>query len=227
MITKLIEHLPHFYQESEFVKELQGAYTKELDNIKELSEKLLDQMFVETSDISLDYWEKMLCIKKTKDNNEDRRIAILEKIRSKRTTTIKIIEDLAFIHTKLPAIIEVKHSKYYYVVRFVTFVGYPKGIENLARAIEKINPAHLGVRWYFTFNRHIDFKGSSEFPKHYEYENSTHNTLFNFTHEQLEDINDIAGKVTKPMTHREMSQWRHRQLRCEDIFNKNINERGV
>ena len=92
----LIEMLPSFYHNSDFVKAYMSSQSVEHSFIKESIDDLVNNLYVDTATWGLDYFEEELGLKTDKSKTyEERRERIKAKKIGNGTTTIKMIKDTA------------------------------------------------------------------------------------------------------------------------------------
>ena len=92
----LIDMLPSFYHNSDFVKAYMSSQTVEHSFIKESIKDLVNNLYVNTATWGLDYFEEKLGLQTDKSKTyEERRERIKTKKRGNGTTTIKMLKDTA------------------------------------------------------------------------------------------------------------------------------------
>lgn len=141
-MINLLEHLQTSLHSDSLVNSLQGSYSKVLSEYEMQIDILLNQMFIETSTISLDFWERMLQINNFSDDLEERRSVILRKIRSRRTTTIEALKDYIKLYLKCEVDIE-KYYHEYYVIINITEYNSGLNIFQINNVIKEVIPAHI------------------------------------------------------------------------------------
>lgn len=176
----LINQLPSFY-DNPVTKPIQDSLSIEANVLKEEIENTFNQLFVESATFGLDYWEKMLGIGKNNFDYQTRRENIKAKMRSRGTTTLEVIKNIAEAYSYGEVEIEVDHSNYFFWIVFVGSIGVPAAFEQLHETINEIKPCHLGHDYKFTYNNHNDL---AKF---------THEELSKFTHEELRTSPEIRG----------------------------------
>lgn len=175
--------LPSFY-ENNIVRPIQQALDTEANILKSEVDNLFNQMFVDDATFGLDYWEKMLGIKKNNLDIQTRRENIKAKMRSTTTTTIQAIKNICEAYSNGEVDIKVFHSEYRFEIHFVGSVGIPPAFDELDKTIEKIKPCHLAHSYKFTYTNHKDL------------EKYTHEQLERYTHDE---IRNGALKGVQPM----------------------------
>ena len=178
----LINKLPSFY-ENDIVKPIQNALGVEADSINNTVEDTLNQFFVSNATYGLDNWEKMLGISKNNFDIQTRRENIKAKIRSRGTSTERMIKNICEAYSNGIVEIIVNHADYSFVIKFVGSIGIPQAFAELDKTIEEIKPCHLAHSYEFTYNAHSKL---SKF---------THEELSRFTHEQLRSSQTLENEV--------------------------------
>ena len=149
--------------------------------LNECIEDTRNQFFVESATWGLDKWESMLGISKNNNDIQTRRENIKAKMRSRGTTSIKVIKNICEAYSNGIVEIIVNYSDYSFVIDFVGSIGAPKAFAELDKTIEEIKPCHLAHSYKFNYNTHADL---SKF---------THEQLANYTHEELRNSPELRG----------------------------------
>lgn len=178
----LIDMLPSFYHNSDFVKAYMSSQSVEHSFIKESIEDLVNNLYVNTATWGLDYFEEKLGLQTDKSKSyEERRERIKAKKIGTGTTTVKMIKDTALAFECGEVEITEIYNDYMFKLKFVSQKGMPKNIEDFKDAIDEIKPAHLAYILEFMFNTHKDL---SVF---------THSELSKYTHEELRISENLRG----------------------------------
>lgn len=122
---KLIDKLPYFYGNG-YTRPIIEAEQIEADTLVEEIADTLKQCFVSTATWGLDYWEDMLFIPRNISKSYDeRRSIIYSRIRTIRTTTVKVIQELAsaFFNTENVIVTE-ENENYIFHIEFEN--SYPE-----------------------------------------------------------------------------------------------------
>lgn len=173
----LIDMLPSFYYNSDFVKAYMSSQTVEYDFIKESIEDLVNNLYVNTATWGLDYLEEELGLETDKSKSyEERRERIKAKKRGNGTTTIKMLKDTALAFECGEVEVTEMYNDYIFKLKFVSQKGRPKNLDDFKNAIDEIKPAHLAYILEFMFNTHQQLK-----PK-------THQELSSFTHQEIREV---------------------------------------
>lgn len=173
----LIEMLPSFYHNSDFVKAYMSSQSIEHNFIKESIDDLINNLYVNTATWGLDYFEEKLGLQTDKSKSyEERRECIKAKKRGNGTTTIKMIKDTALAFDCGEIDITEMYGDYMFKIKFTSQKGRPKNLDDFKGTIDEIKPAHLGYILEFIFNIHQ------------ELENKTHQYLSQFAHSQIREV---------------------------------------
>ena len=173
----LIDMLPSFYHNSDFVKAYMSSQNIEHNFIKESIEDLVNNLYVNTATWGLDYFEEELGLQTDKTKSyEERRERIKAKKRGNGTTTIKMLKDTALAFECGEIDITEMYADYMFKIKFISEKGRPKNLDDFKNAIDEIKPAHLAYILEFMFNTHQQLK-----PK-------THQELSPFTHQEIREV---------------------------------------
>jgi len=173
----LIDMLPSFYHDSDFVKSYMSSQSIEHNFIKESIDDLVNNLYVDTATWGLDYFEEELGLKTDKAKTyEERRERIKAKKIGNGTTTIKMIKDTALAFECGDIEVTEMYEDYMFKLKFVSQKGVPKNLEDFKSSIEEIKPAHLGYILEFMFNTHQELK------------TKTHEYLSQFTHQEIREV---------------------------------------
>ena len=173
----LIDMLPSFYHDSDFVKSYMSSQSIEHNFIKESIDDLVNNLYVDTATWGLDYFEEELGLKTDKSKSyEERRERIKAKKRGNGTTTIKMLKDTALAFECGEVEVTEMYNDYMFKLKKKKKKGMPKNIEDFKDAIDEIKPAHLAYILEFMFNTHQQLK-----PK-------THQELSQFTHQEIREV---------------------------------------
>lgn len=148
----LLKKLPGFYRESDYVKGLQGALEKERKVFEDAVKKLINDLFVISSE-TISLWESLVGIKSNETIAlEYRRSNVLAKMRGKGTTTVGLIKNVAESYSNGKVEVIEDNANYKFTVKFVGTLGIPPNIDDLKAAINDVKPAHLVVEYELTYN---------------------------------------------------------------------------
>ena len=171
----LINLMPKYYHVIREILELQYAIYLELKEMDELSSDIFEQFFIQTATWSLPLWEREFGLTPgdTISNYEERREALIAKIRSSGTTTIAKLEEVGESFTNGGVKVTEENPNYHFIVEFTSVIGLPRNLDDFEEAINRIKPAHLGWEFEFRYRTHAELRAY------------THGQLRQFTHDQL------------------------------------------
>ena len=173
----LIDKLPSFYHNSDFVKAYMSSQSVEHNFLKESIEDLVNNLYVNTATWGLDYFEEELGLKTDKSKTyEERREGIEAEKRGNGTTTIKMLKDTALAFECGEIDITEMYADYMFKIKFISQKGRPKNLEDFKSAIDEIKPAHLAYILEFMYNSHQELKIK------------THEYLSQFTHQEIREV---------------------------------------
>lgn len=148
----LIDKLPSFYKQSDSVIDIQGSLEKERCILEENIKKLINDLFVITSE-NIERWEKLVGIKSDVSKTlEFRKTNVIARIRGKGTTTVDLIKNVSISYSNGEVDVIEDNENYKFIVKFVGQKGVPTNLDDLKNAIDEIKPAHLEVEYQFTYN---------------------------------------------------------------------------
>lgn len=151
-MTDLSAKYPTFWQSSDQTMAIWNALGKEIDQMQENFADLVLQCDVNQATWGLDLWEERVGLTSNADKSyDDRRSAILAKLRGTGTVTVAMIQNLAesFSYGTAEIIEDVRN--YHFDIRFISTVGTPPNMADLTAAIEEVKPAHLTYAFIYNF----------------------------------------------------------------------------
>lgn len=153
-MAELFEHLPRYYKDSVYLKDISGAIDKEDQRFLNSISELKLQFIVNTSTYALEKYEEEynLPINPGGLTIEGRRSRIMAKMRSAGTVTKQLIKTVVESWSGGEVEIIEDFNNYTFEIKFVSDIGIPSNIEDVYKSIEEIKPAHLGVTYTFKYN---------------------------------------------------------------------------
>lgn len=204
---KLHEYIPEItYSHEKHVVDFQNAIQLPFDDLQQVYDDFLKQLSPTTATWGLAYYEKEYGVRaKYKESIEERRSALLAKMRGVGTTTKEMVENVAnsFYQGEVEVVEET--DEYLVIINFVSEIGIPPNIESLKAVLKEIIPAHLNIEYVILYNTH-DFL--SQF---------TNDQLSQFTHQELrvKKFGFNSYNLLKKYTHKDIGKYRHKQLMME------------
>lgn len=151
-MTGLIDKLPERYQKSLEIRDIENAVDIWSKKLREDYEDLIQNLNISTAESMLPLWEKMYGINDAQKSKEERRSAIMAKMRGQGTTTVSMIKSVAESFSGGTVEIVEDNENYKFQVRFTGQNGIPPNMSDLKKAIQEIKPAHLAVEFVYTYN---------------------------------------------------------------------------
>lgn len=150
--ANLIENLPSFYHNSDFVKAFMESNSIEVDTLKAYMNDLIKNLYVKTATWGLDLFEEELGLVTDKSiSYEERRERILAKKRGNGTTTKAMIKNTAEAFSGGEVEVIENFNDYSFMVKFVGVEGIPRNLALFKNMLEEIKPAHLSYELAFTY----------------------------------------------------------------------------
>jgi len=157
--VKLKKYLPSFIGNSKIFSKIYEIEQSEIDDYNNLIEDLVNQCFVEKATWGLSLWEDFLDIKANLSSPEDfRRSAIKAKLRGQGVVTVDLIKNVSESFSNGDVEITENIEPYTFEIKFVGTRGIPPNLEGLKKAIEDIKPAHLSIKYKFTYMTWDEFE---------------------------------------------------------------------
>lgn len=148
----LLNKLPNFYKQADSIVDIQGSLEKERNILEENIKKLINDLFVITSE-NIERWEKLVGIKPDVSKAlEFRKSNVIARIRGKGTTTVDLIRNVSISYSNGEVDVIEDNENYKFIVKFVGQKGIPLNLDDLKKAIDEIKPAHLEVEYQFVYN---------------------------------------------------------------------------
>lgn len=205
MSRLLIDHMPNYYNNSKFIKNVDVSISGELEKASNYVNDTLNNFFWGSiNEIGIARWEKELGISIAENYDLDLRISrVIAKLRGNGTTTKNVIKNIIkawngcnvevyelsphflmqkYTHQELTSRTygDLKGEDYEVKIVFVDTVGIPKNMDDVKNAINEVIPAHLNVRYVFSYKSYGDLK------------TYTHMQLSSYTHENIRN-NKMEG----------------------------------
>lgn len=149
----MLNYLPWYEQKSIVFQKLLEAYDKEFREIELNLEILLRNLFIQTAIEGLDIHEKDLGIRNSKNiiNEKQRREQIYSRYRASfDQTTEATIKKVASAYSNGDVEISTTDTEGIFEMKFIS-KGIPDNMKALNEAIEIIIPAHLGVKYVYSY----------------------------------------------------------------------------
>ena len=148
----MLEEMPGYYRKSKVMNDLIHSIENEFERLKSETTLTENQFFVILSDRGIkSHEEDVGLVPDTSADIETRRSRVLSKLRGTGTVTKTMMKNVAasFVNGDIE-IIEYP-SEYCFAVKFTSKTGVPYNIVDIQAMIEEIKPAHLAVKYIFTY----------------------------------------------------------------------------
>ena len=148
----MLEKMPGYYRKSKVMNDLIHSIENEFERLKQETILTENQFFVILSDRDIkSHEEDVGLVPDTSADIEARRSRVLSKLRGTGTVTKTMMKNVAasFVNGDIE-IIEYP-SEYCFAVKFTSKTGVPYNIADIQAMIEEIKPAHLAVKYIFTY----------------------------------------------------------------------------
>lgn len=158
--TEMLKYLPLYERKSTVINEVLNAHDREFRNTEQGLEVVERNIFVDTAVESLPLFERDLGIKtEPKLNYAQRREQISSRNRAAfDQTTEDTIKSVASAYGNGEVEVNKTNTVGLFEIKFVG-LGIPNNLEGLKKALDIIIPAHLGIKYTFTFSPWESVKG--------------------------------------------------------------------
>lgn len=150
-MSKFMDMLPFLYHNSDYIESIQNSLEDETYIYKEEFNDFINNLFIESSAWSLEFWEKFLNVKSVSKDIETRRNVIKNKLKFRNITNKEAILELCskygFGQVEIKE--EFEEGKIY--IRFISKEGEPQNLKDLIRQLDLIMPSHISYDFYFTY----------------------------------------------------------------------------
>lgn len=144
------DYLPRYYDEIREAAAIIRTEANEITRIKANLNRVFDQFFVNSSDVTLDRWENLLGIKNTDGKSvEARRQLINARLRGAGTTTPGVLASVvsSFYEAEFNEITSENRVE----IKLTGIRGEPDNIVDIRDAINDIIPAHIEPTFIFSY----------------------------------------------------------------------------
>lgn len=155
---------PTEWQKDDIQQYIYKKMEMRLNWIESIFQNIVDNVYIETMDeYGIKRLEKILKI--IPDINatlEDRRAKLLSILRGLGVTNVLKIKTIAKSFRNGDVEIVPHYDENYYIIKFVGEKGIPPRLQDLYDSIDLVNPAHLGVKYQFNYERWGELYGNSD-----------------------------------------------------------------
>ena len=155
---------PTEWQEDDVQQYIYKKMEMRLNWIESIFQNIVDNVYIETMDEDgIKRLEKILKIIPDIDATlEDRRAKLLSILRGLGVTNVLKIKTIAKSFRNGDVEIIPHYDENYYIIKFVGEKGIPPRLQDLYDSINLVNPAHLGVKYQFNYERWGELYGNSD-----------------------------------------------------------------
>ena len=150
-MSKLMNMLPFLYQNSEYIKSIQNAFENEKTILENEIINFYDNLFVESSSWSLEWWEKFLDVKSVSKDIETRKSVIKNKLKFRGVTNKDVILELCSQYGFGQVEISEDFTNGKFTIRFISKEGEPENLRDLINQLDLIIPSHISYDFHFTY----------------------------------------------------------------------------
>lgn len=149
----MLDNLPEIMRESQYVRDVYDGFEVLREVVENAHADMEGSLFVSTaSGTGLALWEDELGIDTAEDATvDDRRSAILAKLRGQGTCTPEMVRAMAASFSGGEVEITENAAEYAIEVKFVGTIGIPPNMDDFKAAIEAVKPAHIAYTLAYVF----------------------------------------------------------------------------
>ncbi|WP_019420200.1 YmfQ family protein [Paenibacillus sp. OSY-SE] len=149
---EMFSYLPVYYETSRVLRADMNAKGAEMDLLVRTLSETLEQFFVRSATWGLDRWEMELGIPTELTKPIKQRRAVVEsKLRGAGKFSGRLVKNVAEAYDGGTVDIAFQPSVWSFTVKFIDTLGVPPNLDDLKSIIEEIKPAHLAVKYEFSY----------------------------------------------------------------------------
>jgi len=153
---------PPYYKHSKVMNSIYNVLDQEMERLSGEASLTENQFFVLLADKSLPEHEKDVGLSASNADTQSRRSNILSKLRGSGTTNINALKNIVASYEGGEIEVVEYVSEYAFAIKFVSKKGVPVNLDDIKKVVEDIKPAHLEVRYIFTYRLWQDVKSTIE-----------------------------------------------------------------
>ena len=144
--------LPKLVTDITAIRDLLMAEDIELTKAEEVLDKLVRNSYLHSivDEETVAIYERIFGIK-TFGDLETRRSMLIAKLRGAGATTKELVKNVAESFTYGEVAVIQEYEQYTVRIKFISEKGVPKNLEALRHSLREIIPAHLDIRFEFTY----------------------------------------------------------------------------
>lgn len=150
-MSGLMNMLPFLYQNSKYIRDVQNSLESERDILEKEFINFYDNLFVESSSWSLEWWEKFLDVRSVSKDIETRKSVIKNKLKFRGVTNKDVILELCSQYGFGQVEISEDFANGKFTIRFISKEGEPDNLKDLINQLDLIIPSHISYDFHFTY----------------------------------------------------------------------------
>ncbi len=150
-MSRLMNMLPFLYQNSKYIRDVQNSLESERDILEKEFINFYDNLFVESSSWSLEWWEKFLDVRSVSKYIETRKSVIKNKLKFRGVTNKDVIMQLCSQYGFGQVEISEDFVNGKFTIRFISKEGEPDNLRDLINQLDLIVPSHISYDFHFTY----------------------------------------------------------------------------
>lgn len=150
-MSRLMNMLPFLYQNSKYIRDVQNSLESERDILEKEFIDFYDNLFIESSSWSLDWWEKFLDVRSVSKDIDTRKSVIKNKLKFRGVTNKDVILELCSQYGFGQVEISEDFTNGKFTIRFISKEGEPDNVRDLINQLDLIIPSHISYDFHFTY----------------------------------------------------------------------------
>jgi len=167
------DYMPTYYKDIREAVAIIQTEANEITRMRAQLNKVFDNFFIVSSEPMLDRWEALLNLTAGNRDLNARRQRIMAKLQGAGTSTIGAIK--ALVDSFYTCKVSEKNRENTIDILITGYRGIPKNFPDIVDAVNEIIPAHLAVRFAFSYVQWSDVEAS--FMEFYDVDNVEWETL--------------------------------------------------
>jgi len=167
------DYMPTYYKDIREAVAIIQTEANEITRMRAQLNKVFDNFFIVSSEPMLDRWETLLNLTPGNRDLNARRQRIMAKLQGAGTSTIGAIK--ALVDSFYTCKVSEKNRENTIDILITGYRGIPKNFPDIVEAVNEIIPAHLAVRFAFSYVQWSDVEAS--FMEFYDVDNVEWETL--------------------------------------------------
>lgn len=191
-MVDLTKYIPDYIYNCPHTQQVFLAQERQLAILNYYISDMIENCFIETATWGLDIWEKEYCIiTDTSLSYEARRQTLLARKLGFGTVNEAKIKSIANAYN-CDCEVMPHWDEYYFIIKFIG-LGIPNNLDTFKSIIEQIKPAHLGVKYEFTYETWNEVKNFTCWDlKHDTWDQVLKEPLKHYT---MNNTNSVVGEA--------------------------------